>query len=112
MDPAVTHPPGGQEGAERMPEEAEDRSRVNLEFSEVLHLLSRQAVLGPGVPDKYDAPPWRLRPSQPSSDLVNRLLDMSMRVQAAHIPNTDNDFQEFVLSNARLDNVAQHLILR
>ena len=112
MDPAVTHPPGGQEGAERMPEEAEDRSKVNLEFSEVLHLLSRQAVLGPGVPDKYDAPPWRLRPSQPSSDLVNRLLDMSMRVQAAHIPNTDNDFQEFVLSNARLDCLAQHLILR
>ena len=84
-----------------MPEEAEDRSKVNLEFSEVLHLLSRQAVLGPGVPAKYDAPPWRLGPAQPSSDIVNRLLDQSMRVQAAHIPNTDNDFQEFVLSNAR-----------
>ena len=30
----------------------EDRSKVNLEFSEVLHLLSRQAVLGPGVPSR------------------------------------------------------------
>ena len=95
------HAPGGQGEAEERPEEVEDRSKVNLEFSEVLHLLSRQAVLGPGLPVKYDSPPWRLAPAQTSSDLVNRLLDMSMKVQAAHIPNTDNDFQEFVLSNAR-----------
>ena len=101
MDPSLMQAPGGQGEAEERPEEAEDRSKVNLEFSEVLHLLSRQAVLGPGLPAKYDSPPWRLALPQTSSDLVNRLLDMSMKVQAAHIPNTDNDFQEFVLSNAR-----------
>ena len=49
MDPAMMQPPGGQE--EERPGE-EDRSKVNLEFSEVLHLLSRQAVLGPGVPPR------------------------------------------------------------
>ena len=51
MDPAMMQPPGGQEEAEERTGE-EDRSKVNLEFSEVLHLLSRQAVLGPGVPPR------------------------------------------------------------
>ena len=79
----------------------QDTSKVDLSFSEVLHLLSRQAVLGPGIPDKYDIPPWRLPSTHPQVDIVNKMLERSMITQAAHIPNTDSDFQQFVLSNAR-----------
>ena len=79
----------------------EDQSKVELSFSEVLHLLSRQAVLGPGIPSKYDVPPWRLSASDPHSELINRILEQSMMVQAGTIPNTDSDFQQFILSNAR-----------
>ena len=79
----------------------EDASKVNLSFSEVLYLLSRQAVLGPGIPGKYDIPPWRLPSSHPHHDQVNMIVERSMMVQSAHIPNTDNDFQQFILSNAR-----------
>ena len=79
----------------------EDSSKVNLSFSEVLYLLSRQALLGPGIPAKYDVPPWRLPSSHPHHHQVNMIVERSMMVQSAHIPNTDNDFQQFILSNAR-----------
>ena len=89
---------------DREEESVEDggEERVNLTFSEVLHLLSKRAVLGQGIPAKYNSPPWRLEDSNPLCHTVNSLLETSMMVQAGHVPNTDNDFQEFVLSNASL----------
>ena len=88
-----------EEGGE---EEEGGGERVNLSFSEVLHLLSKRAVLGAGIPAKYSSPPWRLEDSHPASQTVNSVLETSMMVQAGHVPQTDNDFQEFVLSNASL----------
>ena len=82
-------------------EREEEGDKVGLTFTEVLHLLSKRAVLGPGIPPKYSAPPWRLPDSHPHCQIVNSLLETSIMVQAAHVPNTENDFQEFVLSNAR-----------
>ena len=79
----------------------EERDKQGLTFTEVLHLLSKRAVLGPGIPPQYSAPPWRLAESHPQCQTVNMLLETSFMVQAAHVPNTENDFQEFVLSNAR-----------
>ena len=82
-------------------QEEEDRDKLGLTFNEVLHLLSKRAVLGAGIPSKYSAPPWRLPDSHPQSSTVNSLLETSIMVQSAHVPNTENDFQQFVLSNAR-----------
>ena len=79
----------------------EERDKVGLTFTEVLHLLSKRAVPGPGIPPKYSAPPWRLPDSYPHCQTVNSLLETSIMAQAANVPNTENDFQEFILSNAR-----------
>ena len=77
-----------------------DRTQDNLTFSEVLHLLSKKAVLGRGIPEKYDIPPWRLPHTQQHSNQINNLVQHSMMAQAAHIPHS-GDFADFVLSNAR-----------
>ena len=77
-----------------------DRTQENLSFNEVLHLLSKKAVLGRGIPEKYDIPPWRLPDTQPHKEEINSLLQQSMMAQAAQIPKS-GDFQDFVLSNAR-----------
>ena len=47
-----------------------DRTQDNLTFSEVLHLLSKKAVLGPGIPPKYDIPPWRLPQTEQHSNQI------------------------------------------
>ena len=60
----------------------EDPNKVNLNFSEVLYLLSKQAVLGPGIPEKYDTPPWRLSLSHPDHQNINMIVDQSMMVQS------------------------------
>jgi len=78
-----------------------DRTQDNLTFSEVLHLLSKKAVLGRGIPEKYDIPPWRLPHTQQHSNQINNLVQHSMMAQAAQIPNS-GDFADFVLSNASL----------
>ena len=84
----------------KMSEEDVDRTQDNLDFTEVLHLLSKKAVLGRGIPEKYDIPPWRLPDTQAHYVEINRLLQHSMMAQSAHIPKS-GDFQDFVLSNAR-----------
>ena len=114
---------------------AQEGRQDELTFQEVLHLLSRRAVLGTkhchmgddrllvqsttqqkysftlitvwlipgrGIPDKYSGPPWRLPASQEQADLVNSVLEQSMRVQAGTVPDTQSDFQHFILSNASL----------
>ena len=81
-------------------EKVEDRSQDNLDFNEVLHLLSKKAVLGRGIPEKYNIPPWRLPESTLNYQEINSLLQQSMMAQAGSIPGTE-DFKEFILSNAR-----------
>jgi len=78
-----------------------DASPANLSFGELLHLLRKKAVLGRGIPAKYDTPPWRLPATHASSNLVNSLLNHSMAVQAANIPGS-GEFQDFILSNSSL----------
>lgn len=79
----------------------ENNEMINLEFDEVLHLLSKRAVLGRGIPDKYDGPPWRLPSDIPKYEEINRLLQHSMMAQSASIPDSE-EFQQFVLSNSSL----------
>jgi hypothetical protein len=84
----------------KVAEENGDRTQDNLDFNEVLHLLSKKAVLGRGIPEKYNIPPWRLPDTQPHREEINSLLQHSMMAQAAQIPKS-GDFEDFVLSNAR-----------
>ena len=86
-----------------------DRTQDNLTFSEVLHLLSKKAVLGRGIPEKYDIPPWRLPHTQQHSNQINNLVQHSMMAQAAQIPNS-GDFADFVLSNARYQSQLLQLL--
>ena len=60
----------------------EDPNKVNLNFSEVLYLLSKQAVLGPGIPERFDTPPWRLPLSHPDHQNINMIVEQSMMVQS------------------------------
>lgn len=84
-----------------MEKEKEESSTRNLQFSEVLYLLSRKVNLGYGLPSKYDYPPWRLLPSSGLADKVNPLLNMSTKIQSGTIPKSE-EFSQFILSNSSL----------
>eukprot|EP00091_Calanus_sinicus_P017137 TRINITY_DN36982_c0_g1_i1.p1 TRINITY_DN36982_c0_g1~~TRINITY_DN36982_c0_g1_i1.p1 ORF type:complete len:322 (-),score=122.70 TRINITY_DN36982_c0_g1_i1:55-981(-) len=90
-----------EQDKEKVGEENVDRTQDSLNFNEVLHLLSKKAVLGRGIPEKYNIPPWRLPDTQPHREEINSLLQHSMMAQAAQIPKS-GDFEDFVLSNASL----------
>ena len=107
MDPFVLSE-DGEEGSKegKRAEGEEDSSTRDLTFPEVLHLLTRKAVLGQGIPEQYREPPWRLPASQPRHQEVNALLEHSMKTQAATVPGSD-DFQDFILSNSRYMGVVQ-----
>eukprot|EP00088_Acartia_fossae_P031341 TRINITY_DN3224_c0_g1_i5.p1 TRINITY_DN3224_c0_g1~~TRINITY_DN3224_c0_g1_i5.p1 ORF type:complete len:338 (-),score=65.48 TRINITY_DN3224_c0_g1_i5:191-1204(-) len=83
-------------------EPEESSGTKNLQFSEVLYLLSKKVNLGYGIPDKYDYPPWRLQTgSAPCVDKINPMLNYSIKVQSGVIPKSE-EFSEFILSNSSL----------
>jgi len=104
MDPFVARERNedGEEEREKgdQEEEAEGITR-GLTFDEVLHLLTRKAVMGKGIPEAYSEPPWRVPPTLTHQAEVNQLLEQSMCAQAATVPGSD-DFCDFVLSNSSL----------
>ena len=51
-----SHQSAMEQDKAKMSEEDVDRTQDNLDFHEVLHLLSKKAVLGRGIPEKYDIP--------------------------------------------------------
>ena len=83
-----------------------DDPRWKLRFSEMLSVYVSNVVLGRGIPDQFDAPPWRLPLSaHPKADLINTILDHSMTVQSSTVDRTvpnSKDFEEFILTNAQL----------
>jgi len=100
MDPFVAKD-RAEEEVDEDEEEEDDGMTRGLTFNEVLHLLTRKAVLGPGIPEAYSEPPWRVPSSLVQQNEVNQLLEQSMCAQAATVPGSD-DFCDFVLSNSSL----------
>ena len=111
MDPFVLNEDGedgslaAEEGKRTRGEQ--DSSTRDLSFPEVLHLLTRKAVLGQGIPEQYREPPWRLPTSLARHQEVNSLLEHSMKTQAATVPGSD-DFQDFILSNSRYMGIGKN----
>ena len=87
-----------------MPLQTMKDENKTMTVPELLHLLAPKVVSGRELPPQLTGPPWRVPAgSHPKSSEINAILTKSMEAQSSRVPDCkDDDFQDFILSNASL----------